>query len=109
MTNRTAIAWFNFTLMVMLCIAIFLLMVWIQPARSAVIDVFGDTITIVGEIKHGDFEDFEAKLTPEVRTVFLLSQGGRMIPALKIGEIVRQRRLKTVTFVQCDSGCAYIW
>lgn len=69
-------------------------------------------IYITGEIGLGDYAAFRsiAEQVPDA-VVFLESPGGTVIPALEIGQLVRERGYRTVVLAgsTCTSSCALIW
>jgi hypothetical protein len=69
-------------------------------------------IYITGEIELSDFAVFRdiAERFPDA-VVFLESPGGTVIPALEIGQLVRERGYRTVVLAgsTCTSSCALIW
>lgn len=55
-------------------------------------------IQILGPIESGDYEKFEAvvkKAGPSYRRVMLMSQGGDVVEAMKIGRLIRKLRFET--------------
>ena len=75
-------------------------------------------VDVIGKIDYGDFETFKEKTDKIYPTdpkklviVTLVSYGGRIGPAMQIGELVRKRGM--LTFVPgdrtCASACATIW
>ena len=75
-------------------------------------------VDVIGKIDYGDFEIFKEKTDKIYSTdpkklviVTLVSYGGRIGPAMQIGELVRKRGM--LTFVPgdrtCVSACATIW
>ena len=71
----------------------------------------GMAISIVGEIKTGDYEKFKAMAAklPAKSFVALDSDGGFIIEALQIGEMVRAKKFRTVAGEVCASARALIW
>lgn len=71
-----------------------------------------EAIYITGEIALGDHAAFSeiAEKFPNA-VVFLESPGGTVIPALEIGQLVRERGYRTVVIAgsTCASSCALIW
>jgi hypothetical protein len=71
-----------------------------------------EAIYITGEIALGDYAVFRdiADQYPDA-VVFLESPGGTVIPALEIGQLVRERGYRTVVLAgsTCTSSCALIW
>jgi len=79
-------------------------------AHGADIRAYGHEIVITGPIKTGDDTIFAYSLTSETRTVYLNSPGGKITASLRIGMLVRQKRLETVAgWGPCLSGAAFIW
>jgi hypothetical protein len=70
-----------------------------------------DTIKIQGEIKLGDEDKFRSLAMGSRRaTVLLDSNGGRLIPALEIGKMIRLKGFSTaVQDAMCSSACSLIW
>lgn len=71
----------------------------------------GMNISIIGEITTGDYEKFKAiaaKL-PAKSFVALDSDGGIILEAIQIGEMVRAKKFQTVAGGGCASACALIW
>jgi len=71
----------------------------------------GMSISIVGEITTGDYEKFKAMAAklPAKSFVALDSDGGIILEALQIGEMVRAKKFRTVAGGVCASACALIW
>lgn len=69
-------------------------------------------VTFYGDIKTGDDNVFDA-LTPDCKGggVLLKSKGGSLEAGLRIGELIRQKRMETaVAFdARCASACALAW
>jgi hypothetical protein len=83
----------------------------LTPAVAADITARGADVTISGRIEWNDDVTLSEAVTPQTKTVYLLSPGGYLAPSLRIAGVVRDRGLETVvayaTF--CASGCAIIW
>jgi len=80
------------------------------PCYAAQIDVNQATITIDGDIEFGDFEAFQSKIRLlRQATVILRSNGGRLVPAIKIGEVIRQKGFATYVQEYCASACTFMW
>src|SRR5215468_9600786 len=80
------------------------------PCHAASIEVNQATITIDGDIDFGDFEAFESKAGAlSQATVILTSNGGRLVPAIKIGEMIRQKGFATYVHEYCASACTFMW
>jgi ATP-dependent protease ClpP protease subunit len=83
-------------------------MVW--PCFAARIEVNQATIAIDGDIEFGDFEVFQSKTRfLSQATVILKSNGGKIVPAIKIGEVIRQKAFATYVEDYCASACTLIW
>jgi len=80
-------------------------------ACAADISVQGNKIILAGTIEAGDFEKFYAKAQPydQAMTVHLHSAGGFILPAMKIGSMIRQKGWTTSVERVCHSACAFIW
>jgi hypothetical protein len=80
-------------------------------ACAADISVQGNKIIVAGTIEAGDFDRFYAKTQPydQAMTVHLHSAGGFIVPALKIGLMIRQKGWTTSVEHICNSACAFIW
>ncbi|MFZ4711841.1 MAG: hypothetical protein ACOYMH_18575, partial [Zwartia sp.] len=70
-----------------------------------------DIIKLQGEIKHGDQDKFRSLAMGSNRaTVLLDSKGGRLVPALEIGKMIRLKAFATaVQDASCSSACSLIW
>jgi hypothetical protein len=92
---------------------VFILFMAIQPAPAATIEAKGRIIEIKGDIDHGDFDKFSAKLgaAPDAKIVSIASPGGRAQPAYRIGVLLRIWQLGTVVPAgqRCASACVTIW
>jgi ATP-dependent protease ClpP protease subunit len=67
-------------------------------------------VTIDGEIEFGDLETFQSKTNSlNDATVVLRSSGGRLVPAIRIGETIRSKGYSTYVDEHCASACALIW
>src|SRR5262249_11389184 len=80
------------------------------PCWSAQIEVNHSTVTISGDIILGDFVTFQSKTSSlNDATVVLRGNGGRLLPAIKIGELIKMRGYTTYGYEYCASACALIW
>jgi hypothetical protein len=80
------------------------------PCHAASIEVYQATITIDGDIDFGDFETFQSKTRAlSQATVTLRSNGGKLVPAIKIGETIRQKGFATYVHEYCASACTFMW
>jgi len=70
-----------------------------------------DIIKLQGEIKHGDEDKFRLLAMSSSRaTVLLDSKGGRLLPAMEIGKMIRLKAFATaVQDASCSSACSLIW
>jgi Clp protease len=67
-------------------------------------------IGIIGEIEENDVDRFqELSSRMDNALVLLKSSGGKIAPAMRIGEIVRAKHYTTVVKDYCASSCALIW
>jgi len=80
------------------------------PCCAAQIEVNQSTVTIDGDIDFGDFEAFQSRTRfLGQATVVFRSNGGRLIPAIKIGEVIRQKGFATYVQDYCNSACSLAW
>jgi hypothetical protein len=85
------------------------------PSHAAQIEVRRDmgklpVIGILGNIEGNDVERFQAlSSTLNNAIVLLKSGGGKMAPAIQIGEVVKAKGYTTVVSDVCASSCALIW
>lgn len=69
-----------------------------------------NVITIFGEIKPGDSEKFERLAIYPTMFVLLRSDGGNILDALMIGEIIYDKKYITIVGDStCASACGLIW
>jgi hypothetical protein len=67
-------------------------------------------IGINGAIEEADVDRFQGlSSTRNNALVFLRSGGGKMAPALRIGEMIKAKGYNTVVKDYCVSACALIW
>jgi hypothetical protein len=67
-------------------------------------------IGIYGSIEAADVDRFkELASTLNNAVVFLRSGGGKMAPAIQIGEIIKAKGYTTIVREVCASACALIW
>lgn len=73
------------------------------------LSVEDDTMTISGYMSWGLYDAFVAALraNPDLRTVVLDSPGGHYAVGLRMGRMIRERGLDTVTTEMCGSACTY--
>jgi hypothetical protein len=78
---------------------------------AADISVLGNTIRIVGTIHSDDYERFNAKADDfdQTMTVVLHSNGGLLLPTLRMGRLIRRRGWNTSVEYLCFSACAALW
>jgi hypothetical protein len=71
----------------------------------------GNLLEIAGDITENDIDAFGAKTQalPKLRTIALLSNGGNIYAAIKIGEFIHQNGWRTYVQNGCYSACALIW
>lgn len=71
----------------------------------------GKSLTISGPIVSGVANDLNDRLasSPNVQTVVLNSNGGRIIEALAMADIIRARGLSTKVEENCESACTLIF
>ncbi len=82
----------------------------LNPVHAASIEVNQSTVTIDGAIEFGDFEVFKSKTRfLSQATVVLRSDGGNLVPAIKIGELIRLKGFATYVQDYCASACTLIW
>jgi hypothetical protein len=86
----------------------------VLPGHAAQIEVSGPpdarAIAIVGTIETADTETFQEKTRMLREAVVLLkSNGGDVVTAIRIGEMVRARRFPTFVTDTCASACTLIW
>jgi hypothetical protein len=92
-----------------------LLLTMALPGRAAQIQVRDDmgklpVIGILGTIEANDVERFqELSNTLNNAIVLLKSTGGKVAPAIQIGELVKAKGYTTVVSDLCASACALIW
>jgi ATP-dependent protease ClpP protease subunit len=80
------------------------------PSHAASIEVNQNVVTIDGEIDFGDLETFQSKAGfLNNAAVVLRSNGGRLVPAIRIGETIRSKGYATYVREYCASACALIW
>jgi ATP-dependent protease ClpP protease subunit len=80
------------------------------PCYAAQIDVNQSTITIDGDIDFGDFVAIQSKTSIlNNATVVLKSNGGKLLPAIKIGELIKTKGYATYVQEYCASACTLIW
>jgi hypothetical protein len=85
--------------------------VWSAEISTALRNVLGhqleNQIAILGEIEHGDFEKFRSTVLCEELSAFrvwIVSNGGDVVEALKIGRLVRALGMETVIPTMFNSG-----
>jgi hypothetical protein len=67
-------------------------------------------IGIRGDIEGGEAQRFqELSSTLNNAVVLLSSGGGKMLPAIQIGEIIKAKGYTTIVKDYCASACALIW
>ncbi|MBM0104705.1 ATP-dependent Clp protease proteolytic subunit [Steroidobacter sp. S1-65] len=78
---------------------------------NATLSADGTILTLQGTIGTGSYEYVHQVLgaAPEVRTIVLDSQGGRIREAEQLAEMVRDRGLDTYVEGQCASACTYLF
>lgn len=82
----------------------------LNPVHAASIEVNQSTVTIDGAIEFGDFDVFKSKTRfLSQTTVVLRSDGGSLVPAIKIGELIRLKGFATYVQEYCASACTLIW
>jgi hypothetical protein len=70
-----------------------------------------DYVYFDGDIVEGDFDKFKKFIggAPNGQRLILNSDGGLIVEAIKIGELVRAKKFLTVAGDLCASACALIW
>jgi hypothetical protein len=71
------------------------------------VDHKGTSILLSGEIMSGDFEKVETALNRKLAPIHLDSDGGQVLEAIKIGELIRSKSLETRLPYKssCASAC----
>ncbi|MFB6285349.1 MAG: hypothetical protein ABEK03_02060 [Candidatus Bipolaricaulia bacterium] len=64
------------------------------------------TLAFQGPIRQGSFSQMEAMFDGAVDTLVITSQGGRVAPGVRIGELVLQEKLDVIVERYCLSSCA---
>src|SRR5271157_2792355 len=87
----------------------------LHAANAAKLSSSGEAIVLFGEIDSGDAAQF-AQILPQSSdtphpVIFLNSPGGKVIEAIRIGEMIRQRGIYTAVVggSMCASACSLIW
>lgn len=82
-----------------------------DPPFSVSISEDGLTLRVIGNIKPGLFDAIAKRLAihNRIRVVELGSMGGLTYEGLKIGRMLRQRKITTVVANNCYSSCALIF
>lgn len=81
---------------------------WIgQKGHSLTIE--DEVATISGYMSWGLYDEFVAALrdNPDIKTVVLDSPGGHYAVGLRMGRMIRERALDTLTTDMCGSACTY--
>jgi hypothetical protein len=85
------------------------------PGYAAQLEVYdgkpeAPVIGINGEIEEADVDRFRGlAATRNNALVLLRSSGGKMAPAIRIGEMIRAKGFNTIVKDYCMSACALIW
>lgn len=71
----------------------------------------GKELSFQGGIKYGAAEELASALeaAPDVRVLHLYSPGGRLRDALKLAQLVKERRLETYVSNECLSACTIVF
>jgi hypothetical protein len=86
-----------------------------MPSYAAQIEVYDGKpetpiIGVNGQIEEADVDRFQALAATRNNAMILLrSEGGKMAPALRIGEMIRAKGYNTIVKDYCMSACALIW
>ncbi|MDR6537209.1 hypothetical protein [Variovorax soli] len=89
---------------------LFLLDSWIVSAGAAQITLRSSSIFVNGRLVRGDFDYFENLMKQDhnvSHVVFEDCFGGYVDEGVKIGELIRLKRLSTIAKGQVQSSCAY--
>jgi hypothetical protein len=87
----------------------------VVPSYAAQIEVYDGkpelpVIGINGDIEAADADRFqELSSTRNNAVVLLRSAGGKMAPAIRIGEMIKAKGYTTIVKDYCASSCALIW
>jgi hypothetical protein len=85
------------------------------PSHAAQLEVYdgkpdAPVIGINGAIEEADVDGFQGlAATRNNALVLLRSGGGKMAPAIRIGEMIRAKGYNTIVKDYCMSACALIW
>jgi hypothetical protein len=82
----------------------------LQPLNAS-ITTGGSVLLLHGTFGTGSARRVETLLsaTPTVKTVALMSNGGRLREASQIAELVRARKLDTYVDTRCESACTFVF
>lgn len=99
--------------------ALFLLVLWAgafgacPPAVAMSFDAAGDQLVLAGPVERGDFDRFKAIVERnrfKIDAVVLLdSPGGAAADGFMIGDLIREKRYRTIAAGACYSACALIF
>lgn len=81
------------------------------PETETAFRISETSLTVLGEIRPGFFEDFSKVLNdnPDIEDVFLGSGGGSVWDAIQAGLLIRSKGINTSLYADCLSACPLIF
>lgn len=82
-----------------------------EEDRRALLEVDGDVIRVLGNVETGFAAELQAAIdaNPAVTRVALGSAGGNVGEAVRAGRYIRQRKLDTELYNNCQSACSLVF
>ena len=82
-----------------------------QPPFNLTVSDDGTTLSVIGDVKPGLFDAIARRLAihSSISNLEIQSLGGLTYEAIKIGRLLRKRKISTVVSGNCYSGCALIF
>ncbi|MBO0905408.1 hypothetical protein [Jiella sonneratiae] len=79
--------------------------------RRALVERDGDGIRVLGNVEKGFAEELEAAVAanPGVTRILLGSAGGNVGEAVKAGRFIREKKLDTELYNNCESACSLVF
>lgn len=71
----------------------------------------GSSLIVSGPLREGSAAEMERLLaaTPSITSIALDSNGGRLLEAQRIADVIKRKQLDTYVERQCDSACTFVF
>ncbi|WAP69602.1 hypothetical protein [Jiella pelagia] len=82
-----------------------------EQDRRALVEIDGEVIRVLGDVEAGFSSELQAAIdaNPAVKRVALGSAGGNVGEAVRAGQTIREKKLDTELYNNCESACSLVF